>query len=65
MHSIGSYIKDSTDLTRILEQLTLPSNCFLRTIAVTALYTNIPQDEACMNMMYPDDDFNVDIPFPK
>jgi hypothetical protein len=68
MHSIDSYIKDSTDLIRTLEQLKLPNNCFLCTIDVTALYTNIPQDEgitACMNMMYPDDDFNDDIPFPK
>ena len=42
---IKSYIKDTTDFIRKVESITVPKDCYLVTFDVTALYTNIPNDE--------------------
>lgn len=43
---IKSYVRDTTDFIRKLEQLgELPPNCQLVTMDVTSLYTNIPNNE--------------------
>ena len=42
---IKSYIKDSGHMIRLIENLTLPSNCILATIDVKAIYLNIPHEE--------------------
>ena len=52
---IKSYIKDSGHMIRLIENLTLPSNCILATIDVKALYLNIPHEEgikAALNRLY-------------
>ena len=52
---ITSYIKDSGHIIRLLENLTVPSNCILTTIDVKALYLNIPHKEgiqAALNRTY-------------
>ncbi len=43
---IPSYIKDTTHFLQLIEDLgEIPENCFLATLDVSALYTNIPQQE--------------------
>ena len=52
---ITSYIKDSRHIIRLLENLTVPSNCILTTVDVKALYLNIPHKEgiqAALNRTY-------------
>jgi hypothetical protein len=50
-----SYVRDTTDFINKIESLPhLPVECFLCTIDVTSLYTNIPNDEginACRNIL--------------
>ena len=40
-----SYIKDTTDFINFVESIKLPENAILVSFDVTALYTNIPQEE--------------------
>ena len=42
---IASYIKDTTDFIRKIENILVPEDCILVTFDVTSLYTNIPNDE--------------------
>ena len=54
MKATPSYIKDSKDFIKLLDNLTLPHNTLLVTIDVTGLYTHIPQDEgieACIQAL--------------
>ena len=52
---IESYIKDSGHLIQMLENITLPKQCTIATIDVSAMYTNIPHEEgikAVKNRLY-------------
>ena len=40
-----SYIKDTTDFVRFIENSQLPDNAIIATLDVCSLYTNIPQEE--------------------
>ncbi len=43
---IPSFIKDTTHFLKLIEDLgDIPENCFMATLDVSALYTNIPQHE--------------------
>ena len=42
---IASYIKDTSDFIRKVENILIPEDCLLVTFDVTSLYTNIPNDE--------------------
>ena len=43
---LKSYVKDTTHFLKIIKEFgPLPPNCFLVTLDVTSLYTNIPNDE--------------------
>ena len=42
---IPSYIKDTTHFISLIESVIIPDNCFLVTLDVTSLYTNIPNNE--------------------
>ena len=42
---IASYIKDTTDFIRKIENILVPEDCILVTFDVTSLYTNIPNDQ--------------------
>jgi peptide-methionine (R)-S-oxide reductase len=50
-----SYVRDTTDFINKIESITtLPAECYLCTVDVTSLYTNIPNDEgvtACTNIL--------------
>lgn len=48
---IQSYVKDSGDLIKTLENLNLPKNCTLATIDVKALYLNIPHEEGIKSVL--------------
>ena len=56
--TIPSYIKDTTDFIRRIENLpNIPDNCIMATLDVSALYTNIPHNEgiqACLNALNED-----------
>ena len=43
--NIGSYIRDSTHMTNILQDFKITPNMLLCTLDITSLYTNIPHDE--------------------
>lgn len=50
--SVPSYIQDSADLIRKLENLPpLPPDVILASVDVTGLYTNIPQDEGICSVL--------------
>ena len=55
VHNTKSYVRDTTDFLNKTGSLgTLPLECYLCTIDVTSLYTNIPNDEgiqACANIL--------------
>jgi len=40
-----SYIKDTTDFVRFIENTPIPENAIIATLDVCSLYTNIPQEE--------------------
>ena len=40
-----SYIKDTTDFVRFIENTPIPDNAIIATLDVCSLYTNIPQEE--------------------
>ena len=42
---IPSHIKDTTHFISLIESISIPDNCFLVTLDVTSLYTNIPNNE--------------------
>ena len=46
MRKVKSYIKNSTDLINILEELEVPPDAYLITLDIESLYTNISHDEA-------------------
>ena len=52
---IPSYVKDTSDFIRKIENLPdIPDNCYLATLDVSALYTNIPHSEgiqACLDAL--------------
>ena len=55
VRKVKSYIKDRGHMIRLIEELTLPSNCTLATIDVKTLYLNIPLDEgikAALNRLH-------------
>ena len=45
MKILTSFIRDTTDFINIIEATIIPDGCFLCSIDVTSLYTNIVQDE--------------------
>ena len=45
VENLPSYIKDTTDYLKTMENLTIPENTTLVTLDVTSLYTNIPHDD--------------------
>ncbi len=55
MPKIPSYIRDTTHFLKLIEDLgDIPENCLMATLDVSALYTNIPQNEgisACLRAM--------------
>ncbi len=48
--SLPSYIKDSKDFINIINSTPLPKDCFLCTLDVTSLYTNIPTDDGIQSV---------------
>ncbi len=63
----NSYLKDSMQLIRTLEETVLPEDIILMTIDVKALYTNIPHAEGIaitLTNLYRDNDNRDVIPFP-
>lgn len=62
-----SYTRDSKHILNALETLTLPQECILVTIDVSALYLNIPHEEgidASIRHLFDLNDDSHDIPFP-
>lgn len=63
-----SYVKDSSDVIRKLENISVQEDCILVTIDVKSLYTNIPQDEgvaSAIRHLYSHNNPNRgDVPFP-
>ena len=49
--SYPDYLHNSTDLSRLLQDLQVPDNAILVTIDVTSLYPSIPQTD-CLNKIY-------------
>ena len=49
---LPSYVKDTTELINQIEQLKLPTNCYLASIDVSSLYTNIPHKEGIQNVLH-------------
>ena len=49
---VPSYLKDSTDLLRLLEQTPIPKNAILVTMDICSLYPSIPLDEGISALRY-------------
>ena len=49
---LPSYLKDSTEFIHLIETTKLPTNCFLASIDVSSLYTNIPHNEGIQSTLY-------------
>ena len=52
VHKLPSYLKDSTQFINLLESLTLPHDCFLASIDISSLYTNIPHSEGVQSVLH-------------
>ena len=59
VEKLASYVKDTTDFIKKVEDYRMPDGAFLFTMDVRALYTNIPHDEGkvsvkeCLSRMHP------------
>ena len=49
--SISSYHKDSIQFINLIKSQTLPYNCFLASIDVSTLYTNVPHSEGMQSVL--------------
>ena len=60
-----SYIKDTTDFVRFIENTLIPDNAIIATLDVCSLYTNIPQEEG-INVVckYYNDHYQPNPPIP-
>ena len=47
-----SYIKDTTDFVRFIENTQLPDNAIIAALDVCSLYTNIPQEEGTVTYRF-------------
>jgi hypothetical protein len=52
VHKLPSYLKDSTQFINLIESQTLPHDCFLASIDVSSLYTNIPHSEGVQSVLH-------------
>ena len=52
VHKLPSYLKDSTQFINLIESQTFPHNCFLASIDVSSLYTNIPHNEGVQSVLH-------------
>ena len=60
-----SYIKDTTDFVRFIENTTIPDNAIIATLDVCSLYTNIPQEEGIKVVcQYYNDHYQPNPPIP-
>ena len=48
--SVKSYVRNSADFVRKIEQTALPHDCLLVTLDVASLYTNISHEDACQTI---------------
>ena len=50
--SLPSYLKDSTEFIKLIETTNLPTKCFLASIDVSSLYTNIPHEDGLLSILH-------------
>lgn len=51
MKRVKSYLRNSTDLIRILQSLIVPTHAYLITLDIESLYTNISHEEAILSFL--------------
>ena len=49
---LPSYLKDQTQFINLIESQTPPHDCFLASIDVSPLYTNIPHSEGVQSVLH-------------